>query len=44
MKPDHLICCINVIIEEAGIFSLNDWRKGYELTEQNFVQLAGFIF
>ena len=43
LKPDHLICCINVFIEEAGIFSMNDsGEKGYKLTEQilfNFLAL-----
>ena len=43
LKPDHLICCINVFIEEAGIFSMNDpGEKGYKLTEQilfNFLPL-----
>ena len=24
LKPDHLICCINIFIEEAGFFSMND--------------------
>ena len=23
LKPDHIICCINVFIEEAEIFSMN---------------------
>ena len=43
LKPDHLICCINVSLEEAGIFSMNDpEEKGYKLTEQilfNFLAL-----
>ena len=43
LKPDHLICCINVFIEEAGFFSMNDsGEKGYKLTEQilfNFLPL-----
>ena len=44
LKPDHLILCINVFIEEAGIFfSMNDsGEKGYMLTEQilfNFLAL-----
>ena len=35
LKPDHLICCIYVFIEEAGICSTNDsGEKGYKVTEQ----------
>ena len=35
LKPDHLICCINVFIEEERNFSMNDTgEKGYNLTEQ----------
>ena len=34
MKPDHLICCTNVFIEEAGIYSMNDsGETGYKLNE-----------
>ena len=43
LKPDHLICCINVFIEEAVILSMNDsGEKGYKLIEQilfNFLAL-----
>ena len=43
LKPDHLPCCINVFIEEAGFFFMNDsGEKGYKLTEQivfNFLAL-----
>ena len=43
LKPDHCICCINVFIEEAVFFSMNDSReKGYKLTQQilfNFLAL-----
>ena len=42
LKPDHLICCINVFIEEAGIFSLNDsGEKGYKF---NFLALCSPLF
>ena len=35
LKPDHLICCINVFIEKTGIFSMNDpGEKGHKLNEQ----------
>ena len=44
LKPGHLICCINVFIEEAGVCSMNDsGEKGYKLTEQilfNFLVLC----
>ena len=43
LKPNHLICCINVFIEEGRIFSMNDTgEKGNKLTEQivfNFLAL-----
>ena len=43
LKPDHFICCINVLIEEADIFSMIDTgEKGEQVTEQivfNFLPL-----
>ena len=48
LKPDHLICCImriNVFIEEAGFFSMNDsGEKRYKLAEQFFFKYPGFMF
>ena len=48
LKPDHLICCINVFIEEAGFFSMNDsGEKGCKLTEQilfNFLALLTRLY
>ena len=43
LKPDNLICCINVFIEEVGNLSMNDTgEKGYNSSKQivfNFLAL-----
>ena len=48
LKSDHLICCINVFIEEAGFFSMKDsGEKWYKLTEQilfNFQALFSALY
>ena len=42
LKPDHINCCINVFIEEAGICSMIDiGEKGNKLTEKI---LFNFLF